>query len=478
MGGRLSALDDSFLAVESATAHMHVGWAASFAPPKDGSAPTFAELRDHIEERLCRAPRYRQKIAPVPLGLNSPVWVDDESFAVKRHVTRSSARTLQELSDACMSRQLPRNRPLWQISISNELEDGRIGVVGKAHHCMVDGIAAVEIASLLLDPMPDPPPLEDDGWKPRRSPGAARRLAGGVVDRVAEGASLARLPAMALRSPRRIGGFADQVGRAARAVSGTIRPARPMSPLNEPISQARHLAWVDRPLLDLKRIGRAFGATVNDVLLAAAAGGLRNYLRDRDREPVPLKTMVPVNLRPRGEEGELGNRISFLFVDLPCDEPDPVRRLQDVHLEMSERKEEGEPEGANAALAAARFLPRTLQHAASRLMASPRTFNLTVSNIPGPTEPMWMRGCELEAAYPVVPISDQHALSIGMTTIRDRACFGLYAAREPLPDADELAAKVDASIDELLARAAPEAAFADLYSDLGTTRLSGPIPPA
>jgi hypothetical protein len=143
MNGRLSALDDSFLAVESANAHMHVGWASVFRPPENGPAPSFAELRDHIEGRLCRAPRYRQRIAPVPMGLNAPIWVDDASFDVNRHVVRSNATSLVELVDSCMSTQLQRDRPLWQMCIADHLDDGRIGVIGKAHHCMVDGIAAV-----------------------------------------------------------------------------------------------------------------------------------------------------------------------------------------------------------------------------------------------------------------------------------------------------------------------------------------------
>ncbi len=456
MNGRLSALDDSFLAVESATAHMHVGWAASFRRPSEGPPPSFDELRDHIESRLGRAPRYRQRIARVPLGLNAPVWVDDESFDVDRHVVHSNATRLPDLIDSSMSAQLRRDRPLWQIAIADSLEDGRIGVVGKAHHCMVDGIAAVELASLLLDPTPDPPPADRDGWRPAPTPGPARRLVAGVTDRLLEGASLARLPARLLRSPRRLAELAERGARAARALSDSVRPAEPVAPLNEPISSARHLARVNRPLADLKRIGREFGVTVNDVLLAASAGGVRRYMKARDREPVPLKTMVPVNLRPSGKEEELGNRISFLFVVLPCDEPDPVRRLQNVRFEMNERKETGVPEGADTAMEAVKFLPRTLQHAASRMIASPRVFNLTISNIPGPPEPMYMRGCELEAAYPVVPIADEHALSIGMTTIKDRACFGLYAAEDRLPDADRLAEEVDASIDELLDRAAPE----------------------
>ncbi|HKH41734.1 MAG TPA: wax ester/triacylglycerol synthase family O-acyltransferase [Solirubrobacterales bacterium] len=449
MNGRLSALDDSFLAVENASAHMHVGWAATFRRPEGRHAPRFNELRDHIATRLCRAPRYRQRIASVPFGLNAPIWVDDQRFDVDRHVLPSNATHLREVADACMSTQLRRDRPLWQVCIADRLEDGRIGVVGKAHHCMVDGIAAVELSSLLLDPTPDPPPAKADQWLPRRVPGAARRLIGGLIDLVREEASLAKLPARVVRSPGRIGELVDPLRRARDALGESLRPAEPREPVNQPITGARHLAWFSRPLDDLKRIGRPLGASVNDVLLATSAGGMRSFMRSHDRDPVPLKTMVPVNVR-EGETAELGNRISFVFVDLPCDEPDPIRRLQNVRLEMAERKEAGIPKGGDEVMAAVKYLPRPAQHVITRRIASPKTFNLTVSNIPGPRQPMYMLGCELEAAYPVVPIADKHAVSIGMTTIRDEACFGLYAASEMLPDSDSLAEAMDASIDELL----------------------------
>jgi diacylglycerol O-acyltransferase / wax synthase len=449
MNGRLSALDDSFLAVENPSAHMHVGWAATFRAPEGRPAPRFNELRDHIASRLSRAPRYRQRIASVPFGLNAPIWVDDERFDIDRHVVESSATRFADLVDSCMSTQLRRDRPLWQICVSTGLEDGRIGVVGKAHHCMVDGIAAVELGSLLLDPTPDPPPAEDEDWQPKPPPGAARRLIGGVIDLVRSEASLLTLPARLLQSPGRITELREPVGRAYQALAHSLRPSEPKEPLNQPITGARHLAWFSRPLADLKRIGAPFGASVNDVLLAVSAGGMRSFLRRHDREPAALKTMVPVSVR-EGDGTELGNRISFAFVDLPCDEPDPIRRLQDVRLEMSERKETGIPEGGDAVMAALKYLPRTAQHAISRRIASPRTFNLTVSNIPGPRQPMYMCGCELEAAYPVVPIADRHAVSIGMTSVKDQACFGVYAASEPLPDSDRLAEAVESSVDELL----------------------------
>jgi WS/DGAT/MGAT family acyltransferase len=450
MNGRLSALDDSFLAVENASAHMHVGWAAAFKRPEGSEPPRFEDLRDHIAGRLCRAPRYRQRIASVPFGLNAPIWVDDERFDVERHVLPSNASSLRELADSCMSTQLRRDRPLWQICIADELEDGGIGLVGKVHHCMVDGIAAVELGSLLLDPTPDPPPADGDRWLPRKAPGAVQRLIGGMLDLVRSEASLVKLPARAVRSPGRIGEQLIEPARRARdALAESFRPAEPRAPVNQPITGARHLAWFSRPLEDLKRVGRPLGASVNDVLLASAAGGIRDYMRGHDRDPAPLKTMVPVNVR-EGDASEFGNRISFVFIDLPCDEPDPLRRLQNIHLEMTERKEAGLPEGGDAAMAAIKYLPRPAQHVIGRMIASPKTFNLTVSNIPGPREPMFMRGCELEAAYPVVPIADKHAVSIGMTTIRDQACFGLYAASEMLPDSDELAAAMNASLDGLL----------------------------
>jgi diacylglycerol O-acyltransferase len=165
--------------------------------------------------------------------------------------------------------------------------------------------------------------------------------------------------------------------------------------------------------------------------------------------------MVPVNVRCPGEA--LGNRISFVFVELPCDEPYPLKRLHSVHASMRQRKRQGEPEGADLALKAAEHTPPVVQHAISRLVASPRTFNLTVSNIPGPVQPLYMLGCPLHSTYPIVPLSEKHGVSVGMTTVHERACFGVYADPEVLPDADALAHEIEREIDELLAGTASRA---------------------
>jgi diacylglycerol O-acyltransferase len=451
---RLSALDDSFLTVESPTAHMHVGWAAVFDPPAEGPRLGFEELRAHIASRLCRAPRYRQKLCPAPLDIDAPCWVDDPDFDLDRHVIRSESDDLDAVVAASMSEQLDRERPLWEIRIADRLDDGRIGIVGKVHHCMVDGVAAVELASLLLDPTPDAPAGEGDDWHPHEEPGAAARFAAIAEARARDQLDLARSAAELALSPRRLLALPAQAAEgAAGTVTRTLRPAKPVAPLNEPISPGRRLARVSRPLAELQRVRKRFRATVNDVYLAAAAGALRRLLQERGQQPLPLKTMVPVSVRDDGQLDEFGNRISFMFVELPCDEPDPERRLRRVQMATSESKEVGDPGVSELALRLIGYGPRTLRRLVAKAMASPRMFNLVVSNIPGPREPMYMRGCELKEAYPVVPLADGHALSIGMTTIQDRACFGLFADRRSLGDVDRLAHALEESTDELLALA-------------------------
>jgi WS/DGAT/MGAT family acyltransferase len=447
---RLSALDASFLAVETPTAHMHVGWVALFSPPADGRQPSFSVLRDHIQARIGHAPRYRQKLASVPLGLHAPEWVDDPHFSVDRHVYWASG-PCHELVDEVMSTPLRRDRPLWEMWICEDVGDGQLMLVGKMHHCMVDGLAAVELSSLLLDPTPEPVACVHNGWAATPAPNPSGLMLGAARDRLGEQLEMLRWPLRAAASPSRaVSAIAAGAPRIARALAHSLRPA-PESSLNTPLSPLRRLAWAQRPLDDLRKVKRAHGTTVNDVLLAAVAGGVRKLMTGLGHEPVPLKAMVPVSVRD--DSDVLGNHVSFVFADLPCEEPDPLRRLGRVHATMSQRKRDGEPEGADLAFKAAAYTPGVVQHAISRIFASPRTFNLVVSNIPGPPQQLYLRGCPLQAAYPVVPLADSHALSVGMTSVADRVCLGIYADREAIPQAGQLASDIDTEIGELLATA-------------------------
>jgi WS/DGAT/MGAT family acyltransferase len=451
MPQRLSSLDASFLVVETPTAPMHVGWAAIFDPPKGRPRPSFEDLRDHIAARLHRAPRYRQRLASVPFGLHEPVWVDDGDFALAKHVLETSAERLADVVDLAMSAPLERSRPLWELWIAPRLSDGRIGIVGKVHHCMVDGLAAVELALLLLDAHSEPEPLPVRPWVPERPPSRAGLLAGAVTERMREPLELMRVPVSLLASSaRRFGEIADDGRRAALAIGHALGPPAPPSTLNEPGSALRHLGMVSRSFADLQRIKTRHGTTVNDVVLAVCAGALRRYMQDRGDPPARLKAMVPVSVRPRADTDELGNQIVSVFIDLPCDLPDPVERLMAIHSVTSEQKRVGEPRGAQVVLNLVTCLPRAVQHSLSRLAAKSRVFNLVVSNVPGPPVQLYMAGCPLLEAYPMVPLPDNHALSIGVMTISGRACFGLFACRKSLPDVADLAGYVDAAVEELL----------------------------
>ena len=340
-GERLSALDASFLAVESPTAPMHVGWVSSFDPPQDAPRPGFDELFDHLAGRLAIAPRYRQKLASVPLGVHEPMWVDDPDFDPAAHLLHAEGDDLDEIADAIFSTPLPRDRPLWQMWIADGLPDGGLAMIGKMHHCMVDGIAVVELGELLLDAGPEAPTAagaagDGESWTPAPTPSARARLTRAVADRAADSAALAFTPVRLAGSPRRLRGLPGLASRGARTLSQTLLPPAPGSSLNRPGSGRRHHIRVTRSLDDLRTLRRRFGVTPNDVVLATCAGALRRFASRRGESPQGLKVMVPADVRG-ALDAEGGNRISFVFIELPCDEPDPVARLEAVHRATSQR---------------------------------------------------------------------------------------------------------------------------------------------
>ena len=449
---RLSPLDASFVDVEGPTAHMHVGWAAEFTPPVGRPRPTYSEVRAHIESRLGRAPRYRQRLARVPLELDDPVWVDDDDFDADQHIQRSVEGELGSVAASVFSEPVALDRPPWELWVAERIGEDRIGIVGKVHHSMVDGLAAWDLAGLLLDPTPEPPPVEPDRWRPRPAPSALELLASGARNQAAHGLDGVARVMRLLRSPSRVIGASAEALRGSRALARAALPPAPSSHLNRPLTSRRRLIRVRRPLDDLQAIKERHRVSLNDVLLAVCAGAMRELARARGEEPAALKTMVPASVRRPGRREKLGNEVSAVFVDLPCDEPKAVRRLQRLHGLMRERKQAGDHYMVGGALDALRYVPRPLRRVGAKLAAaSPHTFNLTVSNIPGPGLPLYMLGCRLEAAYPVVPIPDRHGLSIGMTAIEGHACFGVYVDPTVVPDAENLDAGFHEAIEGLLA---------------------------
>jgi diacylglycerol O-acyltransferase / wax synthase len=444
---RLSALDASFLAVERDDAPMHVGWVARF----EGPSPGFAAVRDHLAARLEGAPRYRQKLARVPLGVHDPVWVDDPGFSFDDHLLYAEGDDLDEIVDRILSEPLPRDRPLWQIWIADGLPAEGFAIVGKMHHCMVDGAAVADLGRRVLDADAAPGAGGDDGTaaaeRPLQpAPSPVARLARGAIDRTADGARLVLAPARVATSPNSLRALPSL----ARAAVHTLLPPAPGSSLNAAGTGARRHVRVSRPLDDLRAVRKRFGVAPNDVILAACTGALRRTAERRGEPARRLKVMVPADVRGAADDPAAGNRITFVFHELPCDVPDPIARLRAIGEVTAQRRRDGDAEAMDTAFGVLALTPPPLQRVLAHAFAHPRLFNLTISSVAGPAVPRFVLGCRLATVHSAVPLSGRHALSIGVVTVAGQVCFGLLGDAVALPDADEVGADVGASFDELV----------------------------
>ena len=407
-----------------------------------------------MESRLEGMPRFRRRLRFPPVGMGEPFWVDDEAFAIARHVTllcdpddRPTKRRFAALCDRALSEPLDRTHPLWRVYLVPKLQDGSAGMVAKIHHALVDGKSAVEVALLLFDVTPDAHPAPAADWQPEPEPGTARLALGAISGGATESLRAARGMARMARAPR--AGSAriyDTVRSAALSVGDDLLRPAPASYLNVPIGPKRTLVRHRAKLEDVLAIKRAAGVTLNDVCLAAVAGALRESALARGESPRALKAMVPVSVRSDDERTDLGNRISLAFVDLPVSVSTPSARLAEIHRATTAFKADRRPEGNEAMFGALGLLPDPLRTGAARMVGSKRVYNLTVSNIPGPRFPMYVLGAKLREAYPVVPIAEDHALSIGIFSYCEYLHFGLYADPEALPDVRGLPAALNAAL--------------------------------
>jgi diacylglycerol O-acyltransferase / wax synthase len=454
MAEALSPSDLSAIQAERGPVHMHVGGVLVF----DGRIDRERVAR-RVRERIHLLPRYTMRLDSAPWGLANPVWVEDYSFDPDRHVRRAALPApggddeLCELVGHAMSERLDRSRPLWQLLVVEGLEGGRSALVARMHHSLVDGVAAVDVSTVILDPSPEgldlPPPPDEEPTEPRR----ARRVE-----------QLGRLAAAQLQTPRKLA--RDTVARALafdpREATAQVRdsasvlrelarvrPTAPDTRLNAEIGRERLFARARCRLDDVKAVRRAAGATVNDVLLAAVALMLSDYLGDEAREKVVA--LVPVSVRPDSARGELGNHISTVFVDLPL-RGEPLQRVRRISRAMEWAKQSAQVRAGALIVGATGLAPPIVSSVAVRAMSGPRLFNLVVSNVPGPQQTFYLDGVPLREAFPAVPLNPRNqALSIGILSYDGGVGFGLLADRDALPDVSEAAAGIERALDQLVA---------------------------
>jgi WS/DGAT/MGAT family acyltransferase len=444
--------------MEEGGAHMHIGALAVFAGPP----PSAEAFRAHIDARLPRLPRYRQRVQEMPLGTGRPVWVEDEHFRLDYHVRHTALpapggdRELLNLVDRVIGQRLDRSKPLWEMWLVEGLAADRWAIIAKTHHAMVDGVSGVDLMSVLFDLTPDvqnePPPA----WSPRPTPGAVDLLATGalglvrnVAELAGQGVGLALHPQEAVRTT--IGKVTALADAAKPFVSGA-----PKTPFNEKPGPHRRVAIVATDLADYKRVkASSGGATVNDVVLAAVAGALSRFLADRgvDTADLTLRACVPVSLRPDSKRGALGNEIAIMNAPLPVGLTDPRERLLAVKQAMEDLKSSKQAEGAKVLTSLENALPPAMLARASRLGFSSRLYNLLVTNVPGPQLPIYLLGKQLEELVPLAFLAPEHQLAIGIMSYHGSVVYGLMADADAVPDLDVLAKHLRDALSELVATA-------------------------
>jgi diacylglycerol O-acyltransferase len=456
---RLTSIDASFLHQEGSSSHMHIGALLIF----EGPAPAFADFSDHVRARLHLVPRYRQKLATPPFESGRPLWVDDPTFNLDYHVRHTalpapgSEEQLLLLTSRIASQPLDRSKPLWETWLVEGLTDGRFAVISKTHHALVDGVAGVDLASVLFDTerVPKPPDAELEAWRPQAEPSPAELvLAGvrGVVNTTAE--LLVRAIVAATRPGTSLNLIRDAAEGVGEILWAGLNPA-PETPLNVKIGPHRRFAVVRQQLSDYKEIKDAFGGTVNDVVLTVVSGALAEWLHSRGirTEGLEMRALVPVSVRSRDQRGTLGNQLTVMRSPLPVYIKDPVARLRFVRGAMIGLKESKQAVGAATLAAVNNLAPPTILAQASRLNFSTRLFNLIVTNIPGPQMPLYVLGRKLTDLFPVAFLPEHHGLAIAIMSYNGGLDYGLLGDYDAMPDIDLVAERIDAALAELLAAA-------------------------
>jgi diacylglycerol O-acyltransferase / wax synthase len=460
----MSPIDSSFLHIENATTPMHIGGVSIFAGPP----PPIADVRAMVAGKLALVPRYRQKVRFVPLAAGPPIWVDDPHFSLDYHLRHTavpppgSEAQLRQMAARVFSQALDRDKPLWELWMVEGLGDGRWALLSKVHHCMVDGVAATDLMSVMFSDETAPADASSElggrDWSPAPEPSALDVLVRTAVRRTSPAGQLEALQ-RALRAPREtIRGIAE-VARAAIAASSSLRPVSASS-LNGPIGPHRRWSWASVRLSDVKIVRAALGGTVNDVVLTLITNGFSDLLESRGEriaEDRVVRTMVPVSVRRRGERGVYNNRVSAVFAGLPVGLTSPAQRLELIRAEMDGIKQSKQAVAGDVLSSLSGFAPPLLLALGSRLVTlSPRlNMHTATTNVPGPQQPVQTLGRRLLESYPFVPVVGSIRIVVAIFSYDGGLYFGVTGDYDGAPDIDVLTAGIGEGMEQLLALAAP-----------------------
>jgi len=457
---RLTALDASFLHIERLEYPMHVGAMSILegAPffDEDGRF-RITEVRDLVRSRLPLMPRFRKRLMSVPFEQGRPIWVDDEHFDIAYHVRHTalprpgSWEQLVALTTRVQETLLDRARPLWELWFVEGLEDDQVAIIQKTHHSLIDGVSGVDVATLLLDLSPDYTAPVVEEWRPQPPPSPDQLLVDTLRERLTEPAEVLRSVRSLLRVPRRA---LARIGELTQGMSTmmTRSAIAPRTSLNGRTGRHRRLSVVRVPLAEVKEIRASLGGTVNDVVLAGVAGGLRRLLQDRAEatDDLQLRVLCPVSVRSDDERGALGNKVSAMFVNLPVDDRAAPDRVDAIAAQTRDLKDRHQAAGAEMIMSMTDYVAPTLISLAARVVHRQPFINMVVTNVPGPQFPLYMMGARLLEAFPIVPLTRNLTVVVGILSYDGTMHFGLWADRDSFGDLEVFAAGIDDTFSEMV----------------------------
>jgi diacylglycerol O-acyltransferase / wax synthase len=456
---RLTSLDASFLHMERLEYPMHVGALSVLEGAQffDSNGHfRIGEVRDLVLSRLPLLPRFRRRLMTVPYDMGRPIWIDDDHFDITYHVRHTalpkpgSWEQLVALTTRVQENLLDRERPLWELWFVEGLEGGHVALIQKTHHSLVDGVSGVDVATLLLDATPEYVRPEPHEWSPAPAPSPSQLLLDSLRERATEPAELIRSVRSMMRGPRRAIERAGELGKSMGTMV-TRESIAPRTSINGRTGRHRLLSVVRIPLADVKTIRKALGGTINDVMLAGVGGGLNQLLSARgdDVDDLRLRVLCPVSVRADDQRGALGNKISAIFVSLPVGPADPVDRLSEISEQTADLKEKRQALSADLLLNMSDYIAPTLMSLAARAVHRQPFVNLIVTNVPGPQVPLYMMGARLIEAFPIVPLTQNLTIVVGILSYDGTLHFGLWADRDIAGDLEVLAGGIEDAFAEM-----------------------------